>query len=33
MAKFRATDVFDEIAELLAQGSQDLVFVFNGLCN
>lgn len=32
MAPLRATDVFDEVAKLLAQGNKDLVLVLDGLC-
>lgn len=32
MAPRRASDVFDEVAELFAQGDQDLVLVLDRLC-
>lgn len=32
MTPRRASDVFDEVAKLLAQGDQDLVFVLDRFC-
>jgi hypothetical protein len=28
---FRPSDVLCEVAQLLAEGSQDLIFIFNGI--
>jgi hypothetical protein len=32
MAPRRTADIFDEVAELGAQGNKDLVLILNGLC-
>lgn len=29
----RTADILDEIAQFLAQGNEDLVLIFNGLCS
>lgn len=33
VAPGRTSNVFDEVAKLLAQGNQDFVLVLDGLCN
>ena len=33
MAPFRAAEVVQKVSQLLAQSNQDLILVFDGLCN